>query len=394
MPRVLQINVTSNWGSTGKIAENIGQLAIENGWESTIAFSRGSSQSSSDLIKIGSKSDRIIHGLQTRLFDNHGLASISSTKNFIKEIQGLNPDIIHLHNIHGYFINYKILFQFLKEFGKPVVWTLHDCWPITGHCAFFLFSRCQRWKTGCHDCPELRSYPKSLFLDRSERNYRCKKDALTGVPNLTLVPVSDWLKSQLEQSFLSEYPIKTIHNGIDLNVFSFDNRIDKCEKMILGVASVWDKRKGLDEFVKLRHLLPEDYNIFLIGLSKKQIGSLPEGLNAIERTDNVKQLVEFYSKSTVFVNPTLEDTFPTTNLEALACGTPVVTYKTGGSPEAIDKETGIVVDYMDIDSLARSIRYICEENPFSAECCRRRAIENYNSKNSYLKYIELYNSLL
>lgn len=394
MPKVLQINVTANWGSTGRIAENIGKLAIENGWDSTIAFSRGNPNSVSNLIRIGSKADMIIHGFQTRILDNHGLASVSATKSFIKKIQKLDPDIVHLHNIHGYYLNYEILFDFLRKFKRPVIWTFHDCWPITGHCAYFTFSRCDKWQTGCHHCRELNSYPKSIFLDGSERNFIRKKRAFTGVDNMTLVPVSDWLKSQLEKSFLSEYPITTIHNGIDLDVFSKHEDAENQDKMILGVASVWDQRKGLDEFVKLRKLLPENYNITLVGLSKNQIKSLPEGINAIQRTENIQQLVNLYSKATVFVNPTLEDTFPTTNLEALACGTPVITYNTGGSPEAVDANTGIVVDYLNVESLASQIKYVCEERPFSLSSCRNRAERLYNSRDSFKKYIELYHSLI
>ena len=394
MPKLLQINVTANWGSTGKIAENIGKLAIDNGWESNIAFSRGIPQSSSNLIRIGSKADMVAHGIQSRILDNHGLASVSSTKHFVDEIKKLGPDIIHLHNIHGYYLNYEILFDFLKNFNRPVIWTLHDCWPVTGHCAYFTYSKCVKWQTGCHDCMALGSYPKSFFRDGSKRNFRRKKNAFTGVNNLTLVPVSDWLKRQLEMSFLREYPITTIHNGIDLDVFSPTENVEKRDKMILGVASVWDKRKGLDEFVKLRGLLPDSYRITLVGLSKNQIKGLPEGIDALQRTENVQQLVKLYSEADVFVNPTLEDTFPTTNLEALACGTPVITYNTGGSPEAVDSETGFVVDYMDIYSLVEKIKFVCKEKPFTSDACRDRAELLYDRKNSFKKYIELYNSLI
>lgn len=395
MPKLLQINVTANWGSTGKIAEDIGKLAIEAGWESWIAYGRGNPTSASNLIRIGNDWDMKIHGVQSRLFDNHGLASASVTRKFIKEIREINPDIIHLHNIHGYFLNYPILFEFLKEFKKPVVWTLHDCWPFTGHCAYYDYAKCDRWKTQCHNCPQLKSYPTSLFRDNSFNNYKQKKHSFLGVDNMTLIPVSDWLKFEISKSFLADYPSKTIHNGIDINVFSPNEvkKNDDSKFVILGVCSVWDKRKGLDEFIKLRKLLSEKFLIILVGLSQEQISKLPEGIVGIQRTENVSQLVELYSTADVFVNPTLEDNFPTTNLEALACGTPVITYRTGGSPEAIDNRTGSVIDYRDVEALAAKIQEFCE-TPLSVDDCRMRAEKYFDKTKVYEEYINLYNSLL
>lgn len=394
--KLFQINVTANWGSTGKIAEDIGKLAISDGWESWIAYGRGTPTSNSHLIRIGNDWDMKIHGLQTRVLDNHGLASKWITREFICKINEIKPDIIHLHNIHGYFLNYPILFDFLKEFGAPVVWTLHDCWPFTGHCAYYDYVKCDLWQTGCHDCPQLRSYPASLWRDRSRKNYLQKKDSFLGLHNLTLVPVSDWLKEKLSQSFLSDYPSVTIHNGIDLSVFTpYETLVkDESKKIILGVASVWDRRKGLDEFIKLRRLLPEDFTIILVGLSQDQISILPEGITGISRTDNVRQLADLYSMADVFVNPTLEDNFPTTNLEALACGTPVITYNTGGSPEAVDDQTGIVVPYQDVFTMAEKIKYVCESTPFSSEKCRQRAEKFFNKEFTFQKYIDLYNKLI
>ena len=396
MPTLLQINVTANWGSTGKIAEDIGKLAIEAGWDSWIAYGRGNPTSQSNLIRIGNDWDMRIHGLQSRLFDNHGLASKKVTEDFIHRIKEINPDIIHLHNIHGYYLNYQILFRFLKEYDAPIIWTLHDCWPFTGHCAYYDFAKCSRWQTECHDCPQLKSYPASLWRDRSTKNFFTKKDSFLGCRNLTFVPVSDWLNVELKKSFLSGYPAVTIHNGIDLSVFTPAETVkeDSTQKIILGVASVWDKRKGLEEFVRLRKLLPENYHITLVGLSNDQISTLPDGITGIRRTENVRQLADLYSMADVFVNPTLEDNFPTTNLEALACGTPVITYRTGGSPEAIDDTTGFIVDYQDVEALARQIVTVCETNAISANVCRKRAEKFYNKKIVFQQYISLYNHLL
>lgn len=396
MPRLIQINVTANWGSTGKIAEDIGKLAIADGWESWIAYGRGNPQSESNLVRVGNDFDMRLHGLQSRLLDNHGLASKSATKKLTKRIREINPDIIHLHNIHGYFLNYPLLFDFLKEFEKPVVWTFHDCWPFTGHCAYYDFAKCDKWKTECHDCPQLKSYPTSLFRDNSSHNFFKKKQSFLGVKNMTLVPVSEWLNKEIGKSFLGDYPIKTIHNGIDLNVFTTGDvkKTDDSKKVILGVASVWDKRKGLNEFVKLRNILPKEYLIILVGLSQDQISSLPEGITGIRRTENVRQLADLYSMADVFVNPTLEDNFPTTNLEALACGTPVITYRTGGSPEAVDEKTGAVVACQDVQALAECIRHICETSVFSSDDCRKRAEWNYDKTNVFKEYLNLYNSLI
>jgi len=396
MPKLLQINVTANWGSTGKIAEDIGKLTIDAGWDSWIAYGRGKPKSASNLIRIGNDWDMRWHGIQSRLFDNHGLASKRTTKRFIEQINEIRPDIIHLHNIHGYYLNYKILFKYLKDWGGPVVWTLHDCWPFTGHCAYYDFARCNRWQTGCHDCPQSRSYPSSLWRDNSRNNYIRKKESFSELRNLTFVPVSDWLRRELSKSFLASYNAVTIHNGIDIDVFRPTELSikDNTQKVILGVASVWDRRKGLDEFVKLRALLPENYMIILVGLSHDQISTLPMGISGIRRTENIEQLVGLYSMADVFVNPTLEDNFPTTNLEALACGTPVVTYNTGGSPEAIDESTGFVVDYMNVNLLAERITYVCEASPFSSKACRDRAEQLYDKKISFKKYINIYNELI
>ena len=396
MPTLIQINVTANWGSTGKIAEDIGKLAIKNDFDSWIAYGRGYPQSKSELIRIGNDFDMKLHGIQTRLFDRHGLASKSTTKEFIEKIKQINPDIIHLHNIHGYYLNYPILFDYLKKWGGPVVWTLHDCWPFTGHCSHYTFAKCDKWKTGCNNCPQLKEYPASLLFDRSTKNFQDKKNAFLGLPNLTIVPVSNWLADQVAQSFLKDYPRKVIKNGIDLEIFKPKQVISKnlTKKIILGVASVWNDRKGLNDFKELKKLLPENYDIILVGLTQEQISSLPDGITGIRRTENIDQLVDLYNMAEVFVNPTLEDTFPTTNIEALACGTPVITYKTGGSPEIIDSKTGIVIDYQDINQLTEKIQLVCENSSFYSQECRARAELLFDKNKAFQSYVNLFKSLL
>lgn len=391
--KLLQINVTANWGSTGRIAEQIGKLVVSHGWESYIAYGRGTPESASTLVKVGSNFDIWMHGLQTRLFDKHGLASRKATEALIRDIERISPDVIHLHNIHGYFINYPRLFQYIKSWGGPVVWTLHDCWPFTGHCAYYDYVRCNYWQSSCHSCPQSKIYPASFFVDRSYLNYINKRTAFQGVKNLTLVPVSYWLNTELMYSFLKSYSSVTIHNGVDIEVFRPSLK-KKGIKQILGVASVWEPRKGLSEFIKLREILSDDYKITLVGLTPRQIKTLPHGIYGVSRTENIGHLVELYSCASVFVNPTFEDNFPTTNLEALACGTPVVTYRTGGSPEAIDANTGIVVGKGDIKRLAEAIVEVCSSSNFSSEICRRRAETEFDQNICFQKYIDLYNAVL
>ena len=268
---LLQLNVVANWGSTGHIVEEIGKLAKSHNFESYIAYGRDTnSKSLSKLIHIGNNWDVKYHVLQSRLLDNHGLASKQVTRTFIKQIDSIKPDIVHLHNIHGYYLNYEILFDYLAQLDIPIVWTLHDCWAFTGHCAYYSYVGCNRWRTLCHDCPQKKSYPSSWFADRSEQNFRDKLHAFTSVRNMTLVPVSAWLAEEVSLSFLKDYPIQVIHNGIDTDVFSpkqicKSNLGLKDKFMILGVASVWETRKGLDDFIKLRKLLSDDESSLLIG---------------------------------------------------------------------------------------------------------------------------------
>ena len=403
MPKLLQINITANWGSHGRIAEDIGVLAQEKGWESYIAYGRHANSSQSTLIKIGNMFDEYIHGIQSRLLDNHGLASKKTTLKLVQEIDRIKPDMIHLHNIHGYYLNYPILFQYLAKSNIPVVWTLHDCWPITGHCAYFTYVQCDKWKDGCKNCNHINTYPISYLRQRSALNYKCKKESFTQCKSMTVVPVSRWLADIIDQSFLNKYPIRMIHNGIDLNVFSGRERQTdilaqyKDKHIILGVNSKWDSRKGFKDFIKLRNLLDSRYLIVLVGLPEQQIKGLPEGVIGIRRTNNISELADYYAAATVFVNPTYEDNFPTTNIEAMACGTPVITYQTGGSPESIvEGKTGFVVPYGNVEVLADTIQNLAQSDQLLTmrETCRQHSEKFYNKNQCYQKYFDLYNTLL
>lgn len=389
--KLLQINVNANVGSHGKIAEQIGRLAQDRGWESYIAYSRYEKESHNNLIRIGSDLDIRIHGLQSRLFDNHGLASLRATRNLIEKIKIINPDIIHLHNIHGYFLNFPILFKFLKEWGGPVVWTLHDCWPFTGHCAFFMANGCEKWKTGCHNCEALKSYPASWILDGSERNYRMKEKYFTSLGDrLILIPVSNHVSKYLKNSFFRGTNFQVIHNGIDINIF---RPCTPKDKIILGVANVWEKRKGISDFFELRKRLPSEYRILLVGLSKRQIKELPAGIEGIKRTTGQNNLAKLYSCAMAFVNPTYEDNYPTVNLEAIACGTPVITYNTGGCPELMSESTGLVLEQGDIQGIVEGI-YKAETGAFPVEACRRHAEKSFDQRHCFQSYFDLYTSLM
>ena len=402
MPKLLQINVAINYGSTGKISEQIGSLVMQRGWNSYIAHGRYINHSKSQAIKVGGLLDWIYHALMTRITDRHGLSSRFATRKLIRKISAINPDIIHLHNIHGYYINYKILFEYLQNTDIPVVWTFHDCWSMTGHCTYFEYAKCDRWKTGCYDCPEKKSYPASLLIDRSRRNYIEKRELFTSVKNMTIVPVSNWLGGIVKESFLGKYDVEVIHNGIDISTFQplpsdIKERygiVDK--KIILGVASPWSRRKGLIDFFELyRHISSNKYQIVLIGLSEDQIKSLPNGIIGLARTESVEALAQWYSVADVFVNPTYEDTYPTTNLEAISCGTPVVTYKTGGSPESVTSETGRVVDKGDIAGLAKAIESLCaEDREVLRNRCREYAVAHFDKQECFKKYIDLYAEII
>lgn len=397
MKRLLQINVTANVGSTGRIAEQLGVMAKVNGWDSYIAYGRSVSTSKSKLIRVGNAIDVLYHVLISRLFDKHGLGSRLATKKLVRKIAEIKPDIIHLHNIHGYYLNYKILFEYLKSVNIPVVWTFHDCWTFTGHCAHFVEAGCCKWKVACMQCPLKSAYPKS-FVDQSLRNYKLKKDMFGGLNRLTIVPVSNWLQEYVKDSFFKHSHIKTIHNGVDVNTFSpqeLSEASANTPKTVIGVSSVWNNSKGLEDFIKLRRLLADDIRIVLVGLDKKQIAQLPSGIEGVERTNSVYELVSMYNKADVFVNPTYADTFPTVNLEALACGIPVITYKTGGSPEAVTSETGVVVERGNLGMLKEAIDAVIQKGKgHYADACRRRAVEYFDKEKCFQQYIDLYNDIL
>lgn len=401
--KVLQINSALITDAPGRIAEEIGKVLLKNGHEAYFGYGRETRPIVSTPVKIGGLPDQMVHLAITRLADRHGFGSANATRQFVKRVKEIDPDIIHLHNLHGYYINIRILFDFLKEFKKPVVWTLHDCWAFTGHCSHYVTANCYKWETECHHCPKKRSYPASWLMDNSTMNFRDKKKIFNSLSDLHFVSPSKWLADEFTRSFLKNYPIHVINNGIDISRFSPEKRLNEEEKrkkfgnkpVVLGVASVWGKYKGLDDFIKLNELIKEHFRIVLVGLNKKELQKLPEDITGMLRTESVEELASLYATADVFVNPTYADTFPTTNLEALACGTPVITYKTGGSPESVDNDTGRVVEPGDITELAVQIKEVINlGKSYYMENCRTKAEKLYDMNRSFLEYISLYESLL
>lgn len=360
--RVLFINSVCGKGSTGRICTDIADRLGELGHESFFAYGRGEAPKKyrENAFRVGTDSGVMLRGGLARVFDNSGFTGRAATNALIDHIEKLDPDIIHLHNLHGYYLDVERFFVWLKASGKPVVWTLHDCWPFTGHCAHFDFCGCDRWKTECFSCPEKKSYPASLLLDRSRSNRERKKAAFCGVGDLTVVSPSRWLDGLVRESFLSEYESLLIPNGINTDVFKptasdFSERMGLGDRrIVLGVASVWNRRKGFEDMAELTSMLGDGYAVVIVGVTPEQKKRLPENITAITGTDSISELAEIYSAAHVFVNPTYEDNYPTVNLEALSCGTPVITYATGGSPESAD--ASCVVPRGRIDLLAEKIR--------------------------------------
>lgn len=365
MAKILFINTVCS-GSTGEICKILYKNEEKNGNECCIAFGRGRLPTGYNCIRIGNDLDVYMHVLKARVMDKSGFGSVKATKAFIKKIKMINPDVIHIHNLHGYYINIKLFFDYLKNNQKlKKIWTLHDCWPITGHCAHFMSVQCMKWQTECQKCEKKSSYPKSL-VDRSKKNFQIKKQIFSGIPNLTIVTPSKWLESNVKSSYLNKYDTITIHNGIDMNVFrnvnsnlrniyGLQNKI-----VILAVSSVWDKTKGLDYLVKASQYLDEKYKIVIIGLTSYQIKKLPNTVIKIERTKNKEELVKWYSTADIFLNPSVEDTYPTVNLEAIACGTPVIAMQGCGNTESAFSTELNTLYTLSLEELRKKITLVIE----------------------------------
>lgn len=395
--KVLIINSVCGYGSTGRICTGIQSVLKENGHDSLICYGRGRAPLNVKSYRIGTETDVTVHGIVSRFNDKHGLYSKTATKCLIEKIKQYSPDVINLHNIHGYYVNYKLLFEFLKNYNRPVVWTFHDCWAFTGHCAHFYNNNCDKWMTGCKECSFKSSYPKTVGFSNSAKNYQLKKSLFTDIKNLVIVSPSKWLGELASKSFFCDNDIRIINNGINLSDFkpvesNFRQRYGfENKKIILGVSNAWGHLKGLDTFNRLAEELSDDYKIVLVGITDKNKKKLSNKILSIKKTADVKELAQIYSAADMYVNPTLQDNFPTVNIEALACATPVITYDSGGSAEMLDDNTGIVIERNNYKALKEAILNFDSFN-LSPEACVQKA-QNYNQLLKFNEYKDLYDEL-
>ena len=390
--KVVQINTVCS-GSTGKIATQISKMLNKEGIQNYIFYAMGKSDYK-NAVKYANFFLIKINALFAKVFGNYGFNSKIITKRLINNLKKIKPDVVHLHNIHGHNVNLLMLFDYLKKNNVKIVWTFHDCWAFTGYCVHFDYEKCDKWKMKCGACPQRKRY--SYFFDRSAWLYEKKKELFTGFKDFTVVTPSKWLAELVKNSFLREYSVKVIYNGVDTELFcpidsdfrkkfSLENKI-----VLLGTAMSFNEKKGFEYFLKLSKSIPDNMRIVLVGVNEKQIKNLPENIIGIEKTENQRELAEIYSAADVFINLTLEDNFPTVNLEALACGTPVITFDTGGSGESIDENTGIVVEKGNINGVIKGIDELIG-NLKSSACARETAVKKYDAKKSFAEYLNIYN---
>ena len=395
---ILAIN-TVPYGSTAKIMTGIAKLCISKKIENVTSTGYSThpiKELPAHNIGIGNICDKFIHIKLGKITGYHGCYSHAVTNDFLGKIEKFHPDTIHLHNIHGDFLNLPMLFDYIKQHRIHVIWTLHDCWSFTGRCPYFDLIKCDKWKSGCGNClyPK-ENYPQAL-VDKTAKMWRMKKKWFTGIENMTIVTPSQWLADLVKESFLRDYPVKVINNGIDVSVFKptesgFRKKYGIVDKYILlGVADSWGARKGIDVFMELSKRLDSmKYQIVLVGTNDSVDKQLPTNVISVHRTQNQQELAEIYSAADLFINPTREENYPTVNMESIACGTPVLTFRTGGSPEILDETCGAVVDCDDIDALEAEIIRIAKEMPFKTEDCLHRA-EHFDQNERFKEYIDLY----
>ncbi|WEG73797.1 glycosyltransferase [Vagococcus intermedius] len=387
--KILIVNTVCGVGSTGRICTDLyDRLTKNKNISCCIAYGRGSADEKYNTYKIGGKTNVISHVLETRLLDNHGLSSRKATKNFIEFIRSYNPDVIHLHNLHGYYLNVKILFSFLKESGIKIIWTLHDTWGFSGHSATLGIKSNGFIEYDTEFKYEGKEYPETYCFDRRQRNLKMKQSIFINVPNLVIVTPSKWLERGVKNSFLSIYNTQVIYNGINKNLLKPPlNRKDNERIRVLGVANIWVPSKGLNYFNELADFdNNRTYEFVVVGDILDQ--KINKNIKHIKKVESLKILSELYGSADVFFNPTTKDNFPTTNIEALSCGTPVLTFDTGGSPEAIDSNTGMIINNYSIKNISDKI--IECANLDRSECVKRS--NKFRREEMVEQYSELYNS--
>ena len=381
--KVLFINTVCGFGSTGKI---VCELANSTDYDSLVCYGRHDYDGNLNSYKFANFFDNAFGAIRTILFDNNINICSIATRRLIKKIKEYDPDIIHLHNLHGYYLNVEMLFRFLKEYNKPVIWTLHDCWALTGYCPHFDCAKCEKYKTGCFDCQHKFSYPFSLFKQRVEKEYEKKKNLFNSLNDLTIVVPSNWLKQKVEESFINNCKIVVVPNGIDLSKSVTNEKYD--DFTVLAVANYWTEEKGINELEKIIPLLDKNIQVILVGQLKNS-NPVFDRCRKIDRTNNYDELIELYSKSHLLINPSLEDVFGLVNVEAQSCGTPVVAYNTGGIPETIFNKNNIIEKY-DYLSFSKRVNQIYKKGLTYNECCFD-LISKFDIKDMKQKYIEIYN---
>ena len=389
--KLVQINTTCGAGSTGKICVAVSELLNSADVENYIFYTFGKSEHSNGR-KYMNAFDIKFQSLKAKVIGNYGFQSKAATKRLIAELERISPNAVHLHNLHGHNIHLGELFTYFRNKRIKIFWTFHDCWAFTGYCPHYDMVGCDKWKNGCRNCPQRKNY--SLFFDRSERIYEKKKMLFREV-DLTVVTPSQWLANQVNQSFLKDFCVKVINNGSDLSVFCpQESNVRKKYNIegkfvVLGVAFGWGVRKGLDVFIELSNRLDERFRIVLVGTNSEIDKKLPDDIISIHRTNNQMELAEIYTAADVFVNPTREENFPTTHMESLACGTPVIAFNTGGCNEMLDETCGLVVEKNDVNELTKKIIMVCENRIFSTEACVSKAKE-FDQNIKFNEYITLY----
>lgn len=381
--RLLQINTVASGASTATLMHFIDAEARRRGYLTAIAYGRGAlpeaAARATQYYRIGSAATIALHVAATRLADAHGLMSRHATRRLLAFIDSFDPDVVYLHNIHGYYLNYPILFEYLRRRGCKVVWHLHDCWPFTGHCAFYQAAGCSRCHTDeCSRCGSRLSYPRSFF-SRAHANYRRKKASFTGLPDIDIIAVSRYLAEEVRLSFLRGYRIHTVVNGVDTAVFAppaTDGHSDR--RCVLAVANVWTAEKGLLDLLALRRHLPEDYSIVVAGRMPRGF-SLPEGISHTGIIRDPDALARLYGRASVYVSLSRQEGCPLTTAEALACGTPVVAYDVCGVSAETPSGVAAFVAPGDIAAVAKAIALYAEGDSRS-EACRAAALTYFDSR--------------
>lgn len=395
-----------NEGSIGRTAEQLSQLVQARGWRSFIAYSRLNLGSTSEVYRVDNRFSTYFHAFLTRMFDMCGYGSYFTTKRLVHVIKKVKPDLIHMHIIHNYDINLKVLFDFLSKSGIPIVWTQHDCWSYTGHCAFYANVQCEKWKTECHHCPKYKSFPNSWFYDGSRRNYNFKKKVFTSVPQdqMCIIAVSDYVKNDLKLSFLNKYRIERIYNAIDTTQFVPLQHLSRKVReqymlgkgiLLMAFATSWTERKGISDYYKLREVLDDKYTIVFVGVKDELKKKLPKGIIGIGNTSSVMELVKLYSTADIVMNLSSEESFGKTTPEGMSCGTPSIVYNCTASPELVDEKTGVVCEKGDIEGVVNAIQKILSwDKEETIKNCRNRVLSLFAMQKNWNDYLDLYEEMI